>query len=455
MLVDDERELVDAVGALSVTRLRPLGRSGRRGADRAGRAGPAAVRRPDGAVGSRVPELAPATRDALADAAAAADLPAQPGRHRAPRRRSSARSSPPSRADPAVDLVAGYALDEPDAVDLVDRGRRRAPVPVVFGVGGIGPKPSGSARAGLLARPGSRSLTDPRGVAAATAALVADARARARHRHAVDDPQAAVSPSEAIHRVPAGRSTRTRPRSLLDAVGDLDHAAAGLREPCRGAPRARRARRARRGEDARRRRCCTRPRSAECISGVSDACRAATRHSTRSTPPGHAATWSRRWRRRASTSSSVRARDPVFGPVVLLGLGGTTAEALADVAVAAGAALAGRGRRDAGRAGRARPARRLARRAACSTGPCSAEVIVALGVRAAPHPDRAGDRDQPAARHRGRAGRPRRRRPHRAGCSAGGRRDGQPDRRAHRVPGPPRSPRATSPRGTGSGRALR
>ena len=40
-------------------------------------------------------------------------------------------------------------------------------------------------------------------------------------------------------------------------------------------------------------------------------------------------------------------RDPVFGPILLLGLGGTTAEALADVAIRLRPAHAGRGRRDA------------------------------------------------------------------------------------------------------------
>ena len=59
---------------------------------------------------------------------------------------------------------------------------------------------------------------------------------------------------------------------------------------------------------------------------------------------GPAASWSRRWPRPASTCAR-RPPRPVFGPIVLLGLGGTAAEALADVTIRLAPLTAGRGRR--------------------------------------------------------------------------------------------------------------
>ena len=88
-------------------------------------------------------------------------------------------------------------------------------------------------------------------------------------------------------------------------------------------------------------------------------------------------------------------RDPVFGPVVLVGLGGVVAEALADVAVApapltAEAAAAGR------RAGRPRPARRLPRRPGRRPHrPGPVRRRARRPARRPPAP--AGRRDQPAA----------------------------------------------------------
>jgi len=64
-------------------------------------------------------------------------------------------------ADPGVDIVAGYALHEPEAVDLADAvsGGWVPGVPVVFGVAGIGEEAAQARR--VLSAAGIAVATDP------------------------------------------------------------------------------------------------------------------------------------------------------------------------------------------------------------------------------------------------------------------------------------------------------
>ncbi|MEQ4722585.1 CoA-binding protein, partial [Nonomuraea sp. B19D2] len=138
VLVDDERELVDAVGALAVTRMRPRRAAGV-GVVTA-QAGPGLLllddlrgRRAD------VPELTTATQDTLAELLPPLTYQANPvdtGRPGAELGRVFAAVG----ADPGVDVIAAYTLHEPDAVDIaaaVKEGRAHG-TPMVLGLGGTG-----------------------------------------------------------------------------------------------------------------------------------------------------------------------------------------------------------------------------------------------------------------------------------------------------------------------------
>jgi acetate---CoA ligase (ADP-forming) len=174
VLVGSERELVDAVAALSLVRL-PAGASGV--GVLTAQAGPGLLLLDDlRGRGIDVPELTPETQAAVGEL-----LPpltyqcnpvdtGRPGPEFAGVLRAVA-------ADPGVDVVAAYALHEPDALDLaatVDAAESE--VPLVVGVGGTGPEVT-TARKGLLAR-GIPAMSDPTGVATAVAALLSDATAR-------------------------------------------------------------------------------------------------------------------------------------------------------------------------------------------------------------------------------------------------------------------------------------
>ncbi len=161
-----------------------------------------------------------------------------------------------------------------------------------------------------------------------------------------------------------------------------DDAAAGLRRPGRGPPGPRRAGPAGRGQAAGRRRAAQdrdrrrAPRRAH--PGPSW-----TPPWTRSKPPAPAGSWSSRWPRPASTSWSAPAATRSSARSCSLGLGGTAAEALADVAVRLAPADAGAGRRacpttwpdapcsTAGAAGRCWTARRSGRGRGPPSATCS------------------------------------------------------------------------------------
>ncbi len=321
VLVDDERELVDAVGALSTARLRPTPDAGV-GIVTA-QAGPGLLLLDDlRGRRARVPELAAVTQDALATLLPPLTYQANPV--------DTGRPGPELgqvfhavASDPQVDLVAGYALHEPDAVDLVAAVREgRVPdVPVVLGLGGIGETVVAGRRALLDA--GIAVATEPRGVAAAVGALLADARARSRTSR--------TGTPDAVPTGVAGAHDEHQAKALLDRLGITTPA----RRACRGRTQARAALAELGGPVA------VKILDAEVlhktdIGGVHlgvaspiaiDAALdrldpiGATRYLVEAmAPPG--------------VDLVLGARsDPVFGPILLLGLGGTTAEALADVAI--------------------------------------------------------------------------------------------------------------------------
>lgn len=321
VVVGDERELVDAVGALAVSRLAPSVDPGV-GVVTA-QAGPGLLLLDDlRGRRVRVPELSTSTQDSLSTLLPPLTFqrnPVDTGRPSSELGRVLATVA----ADPGVELIAGYALHEPDAVDLPRalRAGRTGGVPIVFGVGGTGPAVDATRRA--LIEGGIAVAADPRGVAAATGALLTDARHRAADHGVV--------------RSVAGLSVRSGPHDEDEAKQVLDDLGVSTmpRRACpdRGAAHA----------------------ALDALGGpvavkILDA---AILHKTeiggvhldvathddldvaldRLTAAG-----ARRFLVEAMAPPGVdlvlgARRDPVFGPVLLLGLGGTTAEALADVAI--------------------------------------------------------------------------------------------------------------------------
>ena len=321
VLVGDERELVDAVGALAVSRARPARDAGV-GVVTA-QAGPGLLVLDDlRGRGAQVPELAPATRDALAALLPPLTFQRNPV--------DTGRPGPgfgqvlhAVATDPQVDVIAAYARHEPGAVDLVAAARDgRVPgVPIVLGLGGAGDEVAEVRRA--LLGSGIAVATDPRGVAAGVGALLADARARARG-HMVVEPR----------RVPTGITgshDEDQAKQLLDRLGVSTVA----RRACDGRPEAHAALVAIGG-----------PVAVKILD-------AAVLHKTEIggvhlgvTTPGELdaaldrleAVGAHRFLVEEMAPPGVdlvlgARRDPVFGPILLLGLGGTTAEALADVAI--------------------------------------------------------------------------------------------------------------------------
>ncbi|MFC5236120.1 acetate--CoA ligase family protein [Pseudonocardia zijingensis] len=321
VLVDDERELVDAVGALAVARARPAPDPGV-GVVTA-QAGPGLLLLDDlRGRRARVPELAGPTQEALATLLPPLTFQRNPV--------DTGRPGPELgrvfhavASDHQVDVIAGYALHEPDAVDLVAavRAGRVADVPVVLGVGGTGDDVV-RARRDLLAA-GVAVATDPRGVAAGVGALLADARVRAR------GPGAA-----APRRVPTGvggAHDEDRAKGLLDrlGIGTPPRRACGSRAEARaalaelGGPVAVKILDAavlHKTEVGGVHLGIAGPAELDAALDRLDAIGATRYLVERMAPAGVDLVLGAR-------------RDPVFGPILLLGLGGTTAEALADVAI--------------------------------------------------------------------------------------------------------------------------
>jgi acetyltransferase len=321
VLVDDERELVDAVGALAVTRARPGAHHGV-GVVTA-QAGPGLLLLDDlRGRSAEVPELTEDTQAALAVLLPPLTFQRNPV--------DTGRPGPGFgqvlaivAADPGVDIIAGYALYEPEAVDLVKavRETRDSWIPIVLGVGGTGPEAAGVRRSLLAA--GIAVATDPRGVAAATAALLAHARPRYQDNHEraarrrahlgtgpYDEHDAKDVLTQLGIATPARRACADRAGAhaalaqlggpvavkLLDSAVLHKTEVGGIHLGVR---------------------------TAADLDAALDALAAigVTRYLVESmAAPGIDLVVGAR-------------RDPVFGPIVLLGLGGTTAEALADVSV--------------------------------------------------------------------------------------------------------------------------
>jgi acetate---CoA ligase (ADP-forming) len=339
VLAGDERELVDAVGALSVTGARAGRGSGSSAGPGSGssagpgsgvgvitaQAGPGLLLLDDLRGRSVVvPELTAGTRAALAGLLPPLTFqrnPVDTGRPGPEFGRVLAAVA----ADPGVDVIAGYALYEPDAVDLVAAAREglAAGVPIVLGVGGAGPEVAGLRRSLLAA--GVAVAADPRGVAAATAALLADARTRYRGA-----PGTAARPAAGLS-LGAGPFDENDAKDVLTLLG----IATPVRRVCTGRAGAHAALTELGGPVAVKLLDAAvlhkteaggvhlGVRTAADLDIALDALESAgaTRYLIEAmAPPG------------IDLIVGAR-RDPVFGPIVLLGLGGTTAEALADVCV--------------------------------------------------------------------------------------------------------------------------
>jgi acetyltransferase len=323
VLVDDERELVDAVGALSVTRSRP--RAGASVGVVTAQAGPGLLLLDDlRGRGIEVPELSETTQETLSGLLPPLTFQRNPV--------DTGRPSPEFgkvlaavAADPASDVVAAYALYEPKAVDLAAAGiaGRLDGVPLVVGVGGTAAA-AGETRAALL-EAGIATAADSCGVAAAAAALLTDAQAQ--HRRV----SAEVRKDRLMPCCDAESFDEAQAKDVVDQLGistmprrvcgDRLEAQAALKEL--GPPVA------------------VKLLDAEIfhkteIGGV---------HLNVRTPDeldGAVEALGRVGAKRLLVEAMAETgvelvvgahRDPIFGPVVVLGLGGTAAEALDDVSV--------------------------------------------------------------------------------------------------------------------------
>jgi acetyltransferase len=321
VLVADERELVDAVGALAVSRAQPAADPGV-GVVTA-QAGPGLLLLDDlRGRRARVPELAEETQRRLSELLPPLTFQRNPV--------DTGRPGPELgeilaavAGDPGVDVIAGYALHEPDAVNLAEAARQglTPDVPVVFAVGGCGEEVIAERRALLDA--GIAVAADARGVAAATGALLADARARA------NDGESAVPVP-----VPSGITGAHDENEAKDLLGRLGIPTAA-RRVCADRASAHAALRELGGPVAVKILDASILHKTE-IGGV---------HLNVRTPEeldaaldALDAAGARRYLVEEMAPSGVdlvlgARRDAVFGPILLLGLGGTTAEALTDVAI--------------------------------------------------------------------------------------------------------------------------
>ena len=320
VVVDDEREMVDALTALSRIQLCPDPDPGL--ALVTAQAGPGLlIADRAGADGIRMPELADATQGALRELLPPLTYQRNPVDTGRPTE-TFARVLAATATDPEVDLLAVYALTEPDSVDLASAAQDAglgADSPAVVIVGGL-PEDVAEQRA-RLHKAGIPALTGPASATNAVRALVTHARQQALPAQTAGQEPAVPVPSGPLDedaaktflthlgiRTPervacADRADAHHALHLLGgpvAVKVLDAAILhkteiggvhlGIRTP---------------GE----------------LDAALDAIGPDRRYLVEAmAPPG------------VDLVLGVR-RDPVFGPVVLAGLGGTAAEALADVAI--------------------------------------------------------------------------------------------------------------------------
>lgn len=320
VVVDDEREMVDALTALSRIQLRPHPDPGL-GIVTA-QAGPGLLLADRaGTDGIRMPELAGTTQDTLSALLPPLTYQRNPVDTGRPAE-TFARVLDATASDPAVDLLAVYALTEPDSVDLASAAQDAglgAHSPAVVVVGGL-PEDVAEQRA-RLHKAGIPALTGPASAANAVRALVTHARQRALR---VDGPS-----QETASSVPAGPLDEDAAKTFLAGLG----IPTPNRVACHSRADAHYALRLLGGPVAVKVLDAAILHKTE-IGGV---------HLGVRTPDELDAALDaigpdRRYLVEAMAPAGVdlvlgARRDPVFGPVVLAGLGGTAAEALADVAI--------------------------------------------------------------------------------------------------------------------------
>lgn len=329
VVVDDEQQLVTAAGQLSLGRLAPSASPGV--ALVTAQAGPGllvmdALR----AEAIAMPTLAAATQSQLGELLPPMTYQANPVDTGRPGETFGDVVSAVA-ADPAIDVVAVYALSEPDALDLAVALREAETSGRVVAVGTGGTDAETAPERDKLIADGIAAYDGPTSLARAIAALVRDAQQLQRR----DSPAAAVALPDAVSARLSGKRQwdedeakqllgelgiatprRRAYASLVEARTALDDLAAPLAVKILDASILHKTE----------------------IGGVhlgvattgdlkraldSLAAVGATRVLVEEMAPG-------------GVDLIVGARrDPVFGPIVLLGLGGTIAEALADVAIAA------------------------------------------------------------------------------------------------------------------------
>jgi acetyltransferase len=344
VVVDDERQLVDATVALSMTRLEPRAEPGV--AVVTGQAGPGLLIL-DGLRehGVRIPELGADTRRRLSSLLPPLTYQRNPVDTGRPAE-SFADVVSAVGADPGVDLVALYTLAEPGVLDLAAVAARAGlgqSRPAVVAVGG--PAEEVRALRTRLHASGIPVLGAPSALAVAAGALVADSRARA-HRRPAEWPARTVGvrmPFRSGAHAPTGGGP---PPCLAPPGRPLDEheakallAELGVTTPPRRVCASR--------EDAHRALGELRtPLAVKMLSSTvlhkSDV--GGVRLGVRTAAElDHAldaleAAGARRYLVETMAPDGIDLiaggrRDPVFGPMVVVGLGGIAAEALADVAV--------------------------------------------------------------------------------------------------------------------------
>jgi acetate---CoA ligase (ADP-forming) len=339
VLVDDEQQLVDAVAALSHGRLAPAADPGV-GIVTA-QAGPGLMLMDSlRGHGVAVPALEDATVARLGGLLPPLTYQRNPVDTGRPGETFGAVLQAVA-ADPAVDAVATYALTEPDSIDLVatvPAVSAGTAVPTLVGLGGA-PEEVREIRR-RLHDAGVAAYGAPTALATGVAALVEDAR---RRHHAGQDAETG-RPSDGEHLSDDGRDAATSTPVVTGTAWDEDQAKALVEQlGFRTMPR---------------RACATGAEAHAALDEIGGPVAvklldAAVLHKTEiggvrlgvrtheeldEALAALRAAGADRFLVEAMAPSGVdlilgARRDPVFGPVVLLGLGGTVAEALQDVSL--------------------------------------------------------------------------------------------------------------------------
>ena len=229
-------------------------------------------------------------------------------------------------ADPGVNLVSVYALAEPDALDLptaVEAAAADGAGPFVVALGG--PPEQVTPQRQALRKLGVPALGGPAALTVAVAALLDDARARGRSRSQTGRPPGPVA-------VPRRDLDEDEAKTIL---GDLG-IATPARRACAGRAAAHRALTELPGPVAVKLLDAAVTHKSD-VGGVHLGIRDAA--ALDAALDGLEAVGAARFLLESMAPAGIdlivgASRDPVFGPVVLVGLGGVVAEALADVAIA-------------------------------------------------------------------------------------------------------------------------